>query len=48
MFKVKLKNNPNATYTVYAVFPFGAHIHFLVFINNEFVMKPANEFIPME
>ncbi len=48
MFKVKLKNNPNATYTVYAVFPFGTQIYFLVSIDNEFKMKPAREFIPAE
>ncbi len=48
MFKVKLKNNPNVTYTVYAVFPFGTHIYFLVSIDNEFKMKLARDFIPAE
>ena len=49
MFKVKPKNNPNITYTVYAVIPIsGSYVHFLVFINNEFVMKPARDFIPAE
>ncbi len=49
MFKVKLKNNPNATYTVYAVIPIAnAYEHFLVFMNNEFVTKPARDFIPAE
>lgn len=49
MFKVKLKTNPHITYTVYAVIPLcGSYVHFLIFINNEFVMRPARNFIPAE
>lgn len=49
MFKVKAKSNPNIIYTVYAVIPISnAYAHFLVFINNEFKLKPARDFIPAE
>lgn len=48
MFKVKLKNNPNITYTVYAVVPCGPTAYFLVFINGEFVLKHIGNFIPAE
>ncbi len=48
MFKVKLKNNPNITYTVYAVVPCGPTAYFLIFIDGNFDLRHINHFIPAE
>lgn len=48
MFKVKLKNNPNIIYTVYAVVPCGPTAYFLIFINSEFELKHIKHFVPAE
>ena len=48
MFKVKLKNNPNITYTVYAVVPSGPTAYFLIFNNGVFELKHIKHFVPAE
>lgn len=48
MFKVKLKNNPNITYTVYAVLPCGPTADFLIFANGNFELKNCKFFVPAE
>lgn len=48
MFKVKSKNNPGVTHTVYAVIPCGTLIYFLVFKNDNFILILSDEFVPVE
>ncbi|MBQ3006775.1 MAG: hypothetical protein IJD78_04350 [Clostridia bacterium] len=48
MFKVKSKNNPGVTHTVYTVIPCGTLTYFLVFINNNFTLILSDEFVPAE
>ncbi|MBQ8015667.1 MAG: hypothetical protein IJ264_05735 [Clostridia bacterium] len=48
MFKVKLKTNPNITYTVYAVVPCGPTAYFLIFIDGKFELRHINHFYPAE